>query len=371
MKIAMLFITIACGMSVFAENQSHADDISAPQWIKSSIQIGRYHSRGLLGLKKEGKAPLVILVPGSGPNGPRELIPGSLTVDGKDAAIFHQFAATLNEAGVQTLQLGKPGVEDRTTFDPKAIFYDLNQYKGLHWSDLLNNLDDAFNFALTQPTVDSQHIWILGHSEGTQVAVEYARANSKVAGVILLGYAGEDISTIVDWQIFRRGIDDFVEPDVDTNHDGIITKDEAAKWQGVFFWDWKEGQQSVTTTEIEAVLRADPERQAAFNAMKSTPLYADGIWNRGPIYGETASLKQPVYVFTGQLDEQTPPDEAMKLDAACKAVQKNDCIVSLIPGVGHGFSPPVPPRSHPFLDMTVGPPSQDFLNTLAGLAIRL
>lgn len=335
-----------------------------------AFQIGHLHARAIWS-PSGNKSPTVIMVPGSGPMGPRELIPGYDTVDGQDAALFDQMAAALQKAGVQTLQLGKPGVEDQSKFDLTTLFYDKGLYSGLHWQDLLSNLNEAFKFVSSQPTVDLTKVYILGHSEGTQVAVDYAKANPKVAGVILLGYAGEDISTIVDWQIFRREIDDFIEPDVDANHDGLITQAEASRWPNDFSWDWKTSPGPISLADIEKALRADPNNEAAYAKMKNSPLYSDGIWNRGPIYAETAALAQPVYIFTGALDEQTPPDEALKAKNACAVAHKSNCFVTLVPGVGHGFSPPKPPRSHPFLDMTVGPANQSFLDQLTALGQQL
>lgn len=374
-SVLLVFMLGACQKRVFSPSEIQNTQNSQPSLPISGdfeskiIQVGRYFSRAIFKAKIEGKAPLVILVPGSGPNGPRELIPKSLTVDEKDAPIFDQLSLALNRAGIQTLQLGKPGVEDRTIFDPGNIFYDLNLYKNLNWNDLLNNLDDAVAFALQQPTVDRERIWILGHSEGTQIAVDYAKSHSQPAGLILLGYSGEDVKTIVDWQIYRRSIDAFIALDVDANHDGFVSKTEASKWPAEFRWSWKEGEESISLARIEAEFRANANRKAAYSALEHSKLYENGIWNRGSIYSETASLKLPVYVFTGQLDLQTPPEQALKLGDACKAAQKSNCIVTIVPGLGHGFSVPKPPRAHPYLDMTVGPVSQDFLDTMSALKL--
>ncbi len=54
-----------------------------------------------------------------------------------------------------------------------------------------------------------------------------------------------------------------------------------------------------------------------------------------------------------------------------KAAGKTNYQVSLIPGVGHGFSAPRPPRSHPYLDMTVGPVSSEFQSELSRLAEKI
>jgi pimeloyl-ACP methyl ester carboxylesterase len=346
----------------------------AGEWeTPQQIEVGRFKSRAIWNsIKSENGelAPVVILVPGSGPSGPKEWIPASLTTDEKDASIFDPIAAALNQAGVQTLQLGKPGVEDLPQWDLSKLFYDKGLYASLHWSDLVSNLKDGVAFVRNQATVDPHRIFILGHSEGTQVAVDYAKSDSSIAGLILLGYSGEDMATTMDWQLFRRGIEDFVATDVDSDHDGFVTPAEAMQWEE-FSWNWQPGENPVSISAIEKVLRNDPRLRGAYHQMENSPLYSNGIWNRGPIYQSTASLSQDIYIFTGALDEQTPPLQALQAEKECKRLQKVNCHVSIVPGLGHGFSPPKGPRAHPFLDMTVGPVDRSFLALVLDLGKRL
>lgn len=50
-----------------------------------------------------------------------------------------------------------------------------------------------------------------------------------IKGIILLGFSGNDMASTVEWQLFKRVIENFVATDLDTNHDGYVTKEEAAK----------------------------------------------------------------------------------------------------------------------------------------------
>jgi hypothetical protein len=50
---------------------------------------------------------------------------------------------------------------------------------------------------------------------------------------------------------------------------------------------------------------------------------------------------------------------------------KKNCTATTVPGLGHGFSPPRKAREHPLLDITVGPISPSFLETLKTLAREL
>ena len=51
--------------------------------------------------------------------------------------------------------------------------------------------------------MDPERITLLGHSEGTQVALDYAATDSAIHALVLLGFAGENLKSILDWQIFR------------------------------------------------------------------------------------------------------------------------------------------------------------------------
>lgn len=182
---------------------------------QQKVTFGRYKSRALFTPSDslQCPAPLVILVPGSGANGPEEMMPAALTGDGLDHSIFGSFAKGLQRAHAATLAIGKPGVEFFSSWNKQNYFYDASLYQGLTWQDLINNLSDAFQYAKNLPCVDINNITVLGHSEGTQVAIDFAQAEPKlVASLILVGFAGENLATTVDWQLFRRPIDAFLSP---------------------------------------------------------------------------------------------------------------------------------------------------------------
>ena len=311
----------------------------------------------------------VILVPGSGANGPEEQMPSNVTLDGKDHSLFEQFSSSLNRADVSTLQLGKPGVEYFSGWDKTSWFYDKALYQRLKWKDLVDNVRSAIDLALTLPGTDPDRIYILGHSEGTQVAVDVANADSRVRGVILLGYVGMDLGSILDWQLYRRDIEFFVATDVDANKDGFVDKAEAALWPD-FEWNWQPGQDNVSYAEIEAALRADSRLKAVFDKLEASPLYGDGIFRRGEIHTLAASLKQDVFVFNGSLDMQTPASEAIALQAKCQQLGKQNCHIEIVRGVGHGFSAPRPPKSQPVVDLTIGPASSQFEQILTNFAAQ-
>jgi pimeloyl-ACP methyl ester carboxylesterase len=338
--------------------------------VEQKITVGTFQSRAILRFIDDSqKHATVILVPGAGAHGPEEMMPASITLDGQDHGLFQQFSSALNDALVNTISLGKPGVEFFSGWDDSKWFYDLSVYKSLVWQDLVDNVRAAVDFALLQPGVDPNRIYILGHSEGAAVAVDYAAEDPRIKGIILLGYAGADLATLLDWQLYQREIDFFVATDLDANKDGFIDKTEALRWPE-FRWAWQEGQDRVSYAEIKAVIRKNPKLKEIYKALEQSTLYSNGIFRRGEIHTKTASLSQNVFVFNGELDMQTPAREALELGKRCESLLKKNFEITIVPGVGHGFSAPKPPKAQPVLNLTVGPVNPAFQKILTEFAHR-
>ena len=333
------------------------------------IKVGRFESRALW-TPTNAKSAAVIMLPGSGPQGPEEMIPGSLTLDGKNAPLFVQLASPFIEAGFNVLALGKPGV-DFYSEDPAQKYYNLEMLKNLTWQDLLENAQDGIDFLKKQDSVDIENIYILGHSEGTQLATDLSKLFAP-KGLILLGYSGEDLLTTLSWQLTDRGIDHFVKTDVDSDKDGFVTKQEAERWPINFAWDWKPGAGQVSVEDIRNASRNDPKIKQTIEATRKSHFCSNGgKCDRGPIYEETAQFGGSIHAFTGELDLQTRPVEALKLQEACKLKNKTNCYVEIVPNLQHGFSSPRGPRHHPLIDMTLGPIDPSFQKRLLQFAKQL
>jgi hypothetical protein len=350
------------------------------------VMIGPVKSRGLWTPAKtagQALAPAVILLPGSGPNGPEEMMPAKLTEDSKPQSLFEQLSEPFIDQGFHVLALGKPGVDWFTHwdkngwFDVTTLFYDLSLYRSTTWTGLIDNLGEGIKFLKSQPGVDPKRIYILGHSEGTQIASDYAKRDSSIAGYILLGYSGQNIHKILEWQLIKRPIEHFVMTDVDKKHRGSVTRKETAKWSKSlalddteFKWPWKKNQSRLTYAEIETYLRESTHLDSILNQAKASALYKE-VYDRADFYNETAKISAPLYIYTGSLDLQTPPSEALALKKACDEAKKKDCSVHLIDGLGHGFSPPRGPRRHPLADLTVGPIHPKMVDEMKQLAREL
>lgn len=343
--------------------------LSNSSFSSEKIQIGKFKSRAIYNQQVVATcpAPLVIMIPGSGANGPEEMMPSNMTGDGQDHSLFESFSNGLNSGGVSTLALGKPGIEYFNSWDKNNWFYDQDLYTNLNWQDLVDNLNEAVLYAKQLPCVDTSKIYILGHSEGTQVAPDYATQHPElIKGLILIGFSGENLHTTVDWQLFQELIDSWLSPDVDINHDGFISYEETKNWPE-FHWNFKDSTDKVSFDQIESTLRQDSNIQSQFSLLSNKKIW-EGVFDRKPLYEEIASLNQDIFVFTGSLDVQTRPEESLKLKDECSKKNKLNCEISIVEGLGHGMSKPRAPRAQKLLDSTLGPVEQSFIDTLKALA---
>lgn len=327
------------------------------------LEIGHFHARAILACTPRAARDrtIAILIPGTGAHGPEEAMPGSITADGQETQILTSVARALRDAGLHTLQLGKPGIDFHTDWDLEKIAYDKSLYERLTWNDLLQNVDEAVEYITTQRPCGATRIVLLGHSEGTMRSADAAARNPRIRGLIFLGFHGRGYRDMVEWQAYRRPIELLVRTDIDADHDGYVTREEAARWPRDFSYPWQDGESRVSIEAYERSLRSNPELVNAVAAVARLPLYSNGFWERAPNYATVAQLPIPVLAFTGTLDVMTPPSEVEALKAACATAGKRDCEIHLVPGLGHGLSPPKPPRSHPLLDQTEGPVDAKFL----------
>ena len=312
------------------------------------------------------------MLTGSGPNGPEEASKAETTLSGKPELLFDQIAEPFLKQGVSVLQIGKPGVE---FFDPLSRannFYDLGLAQRSTWSDLVADVGEGIAFVKEQPLAKDNSIYILGHSEGTQVASDFVAQNSadEIAGIILLGFYGENTETLLTWQLFERNFELFIEPEMDPEHTGFIQKNLADKFTE-FKWNWKPMQTSVPLAEVKEFARSDAKTKAYLAFAKSLPFYGNGIFARAAVFEQTAKLPTKIWALTGQLDAQTPVRNINKLKEECDKLGRIHCEAQVLPGVGHAFSAPKPPRLQMLLDATLGPIGNELLTALTKIAKHL
>ena len=142
----------------------------------------------------EGQVPAVILITGSGAQNRDEELMGHKP--------FKVIAEYLSARGYAVLRCDDRGVGESTGDMAHATTLDFAQ-----------DVEYQLDYLLTKPELfDPRRIFLFGHSEGATVAAIVAARRAEVAGVAMLGGAGDDGKTILLQQneaLFRlRGVAD-------------------------------------------------------------------------------------------------------------------------------------------------------------------
>jgi acetyl esterase/lipase len=226
-------------------------------------------------------------------------------------------------------------------------------------------------FAAGSAKIDPSKIFLLGHSEGTNVAANLAADPGsfgipKPAGVVAMGVVGKDIRTLLTLQLFGRLLLQ-MHDEFDVDGDGRLTAREAI--------DGLIGQPADIADQFRSVLLdgekvlagtdTDGDGQIAIDAEAGPVLRrATGIDN----YPNTPGLETlqdyvtdiarfptvtqalprfagPTLLLNGENDTQTPARAALAADAAIAAAGNDDHTVIIYPGMAHTMN--VTPKFHP------------------------
>jgi pimeloyl-ACP methyl ester carboxylesterase len=132
------------------------------------------------------KAPVVLIIPGSGPTDRDGNNPLGIT-----AASYRLLAEALSEKGVSSVRIDKRGM-----FGSKAAVADPNKVTiGDYAADTHHWVT-----AIRQRT-GQRCVWILGHSEGALVALAAGQQPQGICGVILVSGAGRKLSDVMREQL--------------------------------------------------------------------------------------------------------------------------------------------------------------------------
>jgi uncharacterized protein len=132
------------------------------------------------------RAPVVLIIPGSGPTDRDGNNPLGVT-----AAPYRMLAEALARKGVSTVRVDKRGL-----FGSKAAVADANSVT------IADYAADAHSWttAIRQKTGD-RCIWVLGHSEGALIALAAAQRPEGICGIVLVSGAGRRLGDVLREQL--------------------------------------------------------------------------------------------------------------------------------------------------------------------------
>jgi acetyl esterase/lipase len=303
--------------------------------------------------RSRGRLPVVVMLHGSGHNDMNQTLP-----EGKGST-FVPLAQAANRAGYATLRFNKRGVTGVgpvETTDP-AQLNPKNPYERIQ-----QDAAAAIRFAAKSSRVDASKIFLLGHSEGTNVAANLAAEPKKYgvpkpAGVIEMGVVGLEIKQLLTLQIYGRLLLQ-LHDEFDIDADGRLTATEAA--------NGLTAQPKEVADQFRSVLLAgdkvlpstdtDGDGQVAIDAeagpvlRKSTGIdaypnvpgldqpvvdYLSDIARFPTVSEALPKFSGPALLLNGENDLQTPARAALVADAAVAAAGNKDHKIVIYPGMAH------------------------------------
>ena len=155
------------------------------------------HGTLLLPSASKGKAPGLLLLPGSGPTGRNGDQPPLLVTD-----LLKQIAERLAKEGFASLRFDKRGAPGYARFFPTDV---AQQNDFFSWDSFVGDAKAGLAFLQAQPEVDGKRIVVAGHSEGGTIAMQMGHdlqgAANAPAGLILLSTPGRTAAAIITEQV--------------------------------------------------------------------------------------------------------------------------------------------------------------------------
>jgi uncharacterized protein len=311
----------------------------------------------------QGRLPVVVFLHGSGHNDMNQTLPEGA------GSTFVPLAQRAGREGFATLRFNKRGVTDIgpvESTDP-AQLNPKNPYQQIQ-------LDAAsvVRFAAASSKVDPAKIFLLGHSEGTNVAANLAADPQRFdipepAGVVEMGVVGKPIKDLLTFQIYGRLLlqmhDEF---DVDGNgrltateaSDGLVAQpaEVAEQFRGILLKGRKVSPSTDRNGDGEIAIDAEagPVLRKATQIDKYpnipgldeyTISYAKDLGRFPTVTQALPKFDGPTLMLNGENDLQTPARVALVADAAVAATGTKDHKIVIYPGMGHTMN--ITPRFQP------------------------
>ena len=269
--------------------------------------------------EEEGIYPILILIHGSGPNNMNETV--GLNEPFKDIAYY------LAKKGIAVLRYDKRTYAHMTTitnFEEFTVF-----------EETIEDAKEAVKFASDLDYIDSDAIFVLGHSLGAYLMPRIAKVTDEASGYIMAAGIYSSLADIIPYQIEYLN-----------NLDGMLTEEE---------------QKQIDETEIMAYKMKNPdmieEGEIVFGAHKA---YWEDLASYDPVE-MAGNIIKPVFVLQGDRDYQVPVSEFELLRGAL--TQKENFKFKVYEGLNHilMFGTQTPSPQDYYVKNTVYPPLLDDL----------
>jgi uncharacterized protein len=261
-----------------------------------------------------GKFPAVLLLPGSGPTD-RDGNSGL----GVQTNLLKIMADELAKNGVASFRFDKRAISRYKASWPKDLAK-LNSF--FAWNKFVTEAEAAKSFLSAQPEIDSKRVAVLGHSEGSLIALQIAfnqHANLEVPkSLVLLGSTGRPMGPILHEQIAR-----------------LLKKQGATSEIGKPFLDYTDAACATLAAGKPLPPNTPPGLAALFNP---TVLDIMGAYCRIDPADLAKSYTGPVLVINGQRDTQVSAErDTPRLVASLKARINGKTSSFIAPDASHNL----------------------------------
>lgn len=294
------------------------------------------------GLSKKDVKKVFIFVHGSGPQNLDEDLSSVTVPKGTTNYFFRDVADVLLKKEIVTVRYNKRSfeVKKRVEADPK--YKETEEVKKFSETPLEYLIKDASNFVdYSRTEFPNAQIFILGHSEGTGIALNVAKRNKNVSGVVLIGFSNEPITSALLEQFVYRAQGYFRKLDI--NKDEVLDAKEIKANNDL-------ARSISKQMEILDLNKDGTISLSEFNAGNySNSVLHDDFYDRN-YQLDFAKLPRPstiiseaafkVLFLQGEYDNQTPAYYAQSIDLVNRvAWKKQNLKFVFFPKAGHALDP--------------------------------
>ena len=169
---------------------------------------------------------VVVFIHGSGEQDMDEDL-SAISAPGTKNLFFVDISNALVGKGFAAVRYNKRSLEMKRRAKADAAFVESEAYKRYGRKPLSSLVEDARHFVLwAHEHFPNARMYLLGHGEGTYVALQEANDDPLVSGVALIGFFAQTLDTALVEQAVYRNAADFDA--LDKNGDGALDESELA-----------------------------------------------------------------------------------------------------------------------------------------------
>lgn len=180
-KINGIYLNYCDANSINGKNEDADDSENKEEkYRENHITIGECNVDGVLTLPVSGeKCPVVVMVQGSGQSDYNE--------KSGDVKPFEDIAIGLAENGIASIRINKRFYQYPKLYSDDATIYD----------EVLNDIYDAIDYVENDKKIDTDRIYLLGHSLGAMLGPQIINEKSSICGFISMAGSPRKLEDII------------------------------------------------------------------------------------------------------------------------------------------------------------------------------